>query len=164
LLFYNSDSIGKTVSKVLVSTVCGAAGGALAATGIGVVGQTIIGGVLGAAESAASQMIDSGSIDSQKLIVDTAAGMLGGAVGGKGASHGSKFMSYHRNEFLKNVTTEGVDVALSKFWKHTWKWAKSNLLQSTMEGVSKAFLGSRVAECKRNVTINIYDRIAGAVS
>ena len=153
----NGDSVGETIAKVFVSTTCGAIGGALAATGIGVVGQAAIGGILSAAESAANQWIDTGSIDMRTLMVDAASGVFGGAIGGNGASHGSKFMAYHRKQFLNNVGTEGFGTALRKLSKHTWQWAKSNLCGKTMLGVGMAFCGSKITNYEMNGVIYICD-------
>ena len=157
----SKDSLGETIGQVLVSTACGAIGGALAATGIGVVGQAVIGGVLGATESAINQVIDNGSIDRRMLLTDTASGVLGGVLGGKGASHGSKFMSYHRSQFIKNAALEGVDSALGKLSRHTWQWAKTNLRSATRWGVIKAFGGNKVTNYLINGVLNICDKLAG---
>ena len=159
----SGDSFGETVGQVLVSAACGAVGGALAATGIGVVGQAVIGGVLGATESAVNQLIDNGSIDTRTLLVDTASGVFGGIAGGKGASCGSKFMSYHRGQFLKNVGLEGLDSAFSKLSRHTWQWAKSNLATATALGVGKAFLGNKLSNYGMNGTIYICDMLEEAI-
>ena len=155
----SGDSLRETVGQVLVSTACGAVGGALAATGIGVVGQAVIGGALGAAESVANQLIDNGSIDRRTLLADTASGVLGGISGGNGASYGSKFMSHHRNQFLKNVGTEGLDSAISKLSKHTWKWAKQHLQKATAAGIAKAIIGNKVASYGIQGVLNTCDRL-----
>ena len=139
----NGDDLEKAVGKILVSTACGAIGGALAATGIGVAGQMIIGGVLGAAESAANQMIDTGSIDPVELGIATVSGVVGGFTGGNGAAHGKKFMTYHRKEFVKNMRSSGLDTAFTKYVKHTWNWTKQNLRTGTFTGVGLAFLGNK---------------------
>lgn len=156
------DSLGETVGQVLVSTVCGAVGGALAATGIGIVGQAVIGGALGAAESVANQLIDNGSIDRRTLLTDTASGVLGGISGGNGASHGSKFMSYHRSQFLKNIGTEGLDSAISKLSKHTWEWAKQHLMKATAAGIAKAIIGNKVANYGIQGVLYTCDRLVEA--
>ena len=141
----NGESLGSTLAQVAVSAACGAVGGALAATGIGVFGQTIIGGALGAIESCASQAIATGSIDGSKVVGSAISGAIGGFCGGNGASYGSKFMDYHRKEFVENIGLYGLDEALGRFSKHTWNWAKTNLLQPTLEGVGKAFAGAKIA-------------------
>ena len=155
----SGDSLRETVGQVLVSTACGAVGGALAATGIGIVGQAVIGGALGATESIANQLIDNGSIDRRTLLTDTAAGVLGGVSGGNGASYGSKFMSHHRNQFLKNVGTEGLDSAISKLSKHTWKWAKQHLQKATAAGITQAVIGNKVASYGIQGVLNTCDRL-----
>ena len=160
----NNNSLGETIGQVLVSAACGAVGGALAATGIGAVGQAVIGGALGAVESAANQMITNGKIDRRTFLTDTAAGVFGGISGGKGASYGSKFMSYHRGQFMKNVGLEGIETAFRKLTNHTWKWAKSNLAKATFSGVMKAFVGNKVASFGLNKTISMCDRVAEAIN
>ena len=140
----NGESVEKVIAQVLVSTACGAIGGALAATGIGLVGQGVIGGVLGAAESAVNQLISTGEINSTRLAIDTVSGAAGGLIGGKGAAHGHKFMAYHRKQFVKNASIEGLSEAIIKFGKHTWKWTKSNLKGATYWGVIRAFVGNKV--------------------
>ena len=126
-----------------MSAACGAVGGALAATGIGLGGQILIGAALGATESAVNQKISTGTIDRGKLVLDTVSGMVGGAAGGPGASHGNKFMAHHRKQFINNIGLHGFDKALSKFAKQTWKWTKSNLLEATASGVMKAAIGNK---------------------
>ena len=158
----NGNSLEETVGQVLVSTVCGAIGGALAATGIGLAGQIAIGATLGAVESAANQMIDTGTIDACEVFVDAIIGGIGGAAGGSGASHGSKFMTYHRNEFIKNIGLDGFDGAVEKLAKHTWKWAQSNLAGKTTEGVVKAMLGNKTANVIIKGTIGVVEQLAGA--
>ena len=138
-----NESTGKVIAQVLVSTACGAVGGALAATGIGAAGQVIIGGVLGAAESAANQMISQGNINKTQLAADTLSGAVGGYAGGKGAAHGSKFMSYHKKQFVKNLSLEGFDKAATKFVRHTWQWSKNHLGRDTIRSVVTAFIGNK---------------------
>ena len=95
------------------------------------------------------------------LMVDTASGVLGGAIGGKGASHGNKFMSYHRKQFLKNVSTEGLDTAFAKLSRHTRQWAKTHLRLATSIGVTKAFIGNKATNYGLNGVIYICDTLAG---
>ena len=146
---WNGD-LEKNIAKILVSTACGAVGGALAATGVGVAGQMIIGGVLGAAESAANQMIDTGSIDPIELGIATVSGVIGGFTGGNGAAHEKKFMTYHRKEFVKNMRSSGLDTAFTKYVKHTWNWTKQNLRKGTFTGVGLAFLGNKATSDRLN--------------
>ena len=152
------DGFGETVGQVLVSAACGAIGGALAATGIGVVGQAMIGGTLGTIESAVNQFIDNGSIDRRTLLTDAASGVLGGISGGNGASCGSKFMSYHRGQFLKNISTEGFDSAINKLSKHTRKWAKQHLREATRKGITQAVVGNKIANYGIQGVLYICDR------
>ena len=139
----DGDSIEEIIKQTLVSTACGAVGGALAATGIGVGGQVIIGAALGAVESAANQMIDDGEVNMGRVFLDTCAGAIGGLAGGNGASFGSKFMDYHRKQFAKNIGLDGIGTALTKLVKHTAKWAQSNLAVDTTLGVLKATFGNK---------------------
>ena len=153
------DSVEQIVGQALVSAACGAVGGALAATGIGLGGQILIGASLGAAESAVTQTISTGTVDMGTLALDTISGAVGGAAGGAGASHGSKFMAHHREQFVKNIGLHGFDKALSKFAKQTWKWTKSNLLEATASGVIKAALGNKLSTFLINVTEEEFGRL-----
>ena len=74
------QSVKQIIAQTLVATACGAIGGGLAATGIGVFGQTIAGAMLGGIQEIASQKITnpSSSID----FVEVNKRMIAGAVGG----------------------------------------------------------------------------------
>ena len=150
----NGESIGQSIAQATVSAVCGAVGGALAATGIGAVGQAIIGGTLGAIESCATQFISTGSIDGSKVFGSAISGGIGGFLGGNGATHGSKFMDYHRKKLVEEIGSYGLDVAVERFGRHTWNWAKSNLFMPTLESVGKAFAAARIASPIVGIVLN----------
>jgi hypothetical protein len=131
-------------TNALISTAYGAVGGALAATGIGVLGQGAIGGALGAAEYITTQTVMGDSISTSDLATSTICGIAGGFLGGDGASYGSKFMKYHSNQFWSNANLYGIDDAVVKYAKHTWKWAESNLWEPVRDGVWNAFIGNKI--------------------
>ena len=79
--------------EVVAAGVAGAASGALAATGVGVVGQVVVNAMISGAENVANQTIladEDEEFDPLDLAIDMAIGGLGGAIGGRGASFAKK--------------------------------------------------------------------------
>ena len=73
---------------VLTAAAGGAVTGAVAATGLGIIGQTITGALVGAGTEAAQQYIDDGEIsDIGSVLISGVAGAASGVVGGKGFLH-----------------------------------------------------------------------------
>ena len=66
-------------------------------------------------------------------------------MGGDGAAYGNKFLKYHRNQFWSKANLTGIDDAVVKYVKHTWKWAKSNMWEPVRNGVLLAFGGNKLA-------------------
>ena len=91
------------VGEVVAAGVAGAASGALAATGIGIVGQIVGNALISGAENIANQTIldkENEPFDVSSLALDMAIGGIGGAIGGDGAlvrktSKGTTRMTSH---------------------------------------------------------------------
>ena len=73
-----------TWKNALLDGVSGAVSGALASTGLGVVGQTIAGGIVSGATSIASDLVNGESINWTRAANATALGMATGYLGGAG--------------------------------------------------------------------------------
>ena len=99
---------GKTWAKIGVSAATGAIGGVVAASGVGIVAASAWGAGTAAIESAGHQLIDNGKIDGEQLLVDTVVGAIGGAAGGKGATHGNKYMSRQYSRFFRHLGSDGI--------------------------------------------------------
>ena len=151
------ESLGSALGQIVVSTVCGAVGGALAATGIGAAGQAVIGMTLGAIESVSNQMISSREVNTTQLITDTLSGGLGGFLGGDGAAHGSKFMAYQTQQFFKKFSLYGFDEAITSFARKTGKWARQHLIEPTIESVGKAFFWVKMVSSTTNAFLPASD-------
>ena len=144
-LMNSKESPKEKAIQIATAAVFGMVGGGLAATGIGQVGQIIIGGVLGAAEYATAQALQGEEISTNELITSGVCGLVGGAYGGEGAAYGSKFMKYHRGKFVENMNLRGVGDAVKTMWRQTAKWTSQHLIRPTAIGVAKAYIGNKGA-------------------
>lgn len=78
---------GEKLSNGLVSAaVTGAVSGALAATGVGLVGQIVGNAAISATANLADCAINKHPVDKKSLLYDTVLGGIGGAIGGSGAN------------------------------------------------------------------------------
>ena len=92
--------------SLALAAVSGAVNGALAASGVGLIGQIIGGATIGAVGNLINQKAIQkvNKIDAKSLLIDTAIGGIAGALGGKGASRGnSKSAMKLGKQFTKNV-------------------------------------------------------------
>ena len=97
-----------TVKNVAISSVGGAIGGALAASGVGLAGQIIGNAAISAGSNLAECAINKHPVDTKSLLIDTAAGAIGGLIGGSGAKGGKlvnqfKSSKYHL-QFAKKAS------------------------------------------------------------
>ena len=89
----NGASAKEWASSLVISAVSGAASGALSATGLGVVGQCVGNGIIGAATSVVEQVADGGlkSVSITKTAWDTSTSVISAYIGGKGARAGKQY-------------------------------------------------------------------------
>ena len=136
---------GETWAKISVSAATGAVGGVVAASGVGLGAAVAWGAGTAAVESIGHQVIDTGSVDVSKLLVDTAEGAIGGLIGGKGAINGNKYMNRQVSRLLTHRKTDGLKNALKFGWKMTKNYSKQFVLP-TVWGITKSFAGGKIAE------------------
>lgn len=79
-------------AKVGIAAVSGAVGGALAATGVGAIGQITGNAGIGVASYVASSIVDGETITAKGIVVNGAIGTITGVIGGEGAN-GKKVIS-----------------------------------------------------------------------
>ena len=104
------------VGEVVVAGVAGAASGALAATGVGIVGQIVGNALISGAENIANQTIldeDNEPFDFGSLALDMAIGGIGGAIGGDGAlvrktTKGTTRMTSHITSLTRRTNSRVV--------------------------------------------------------
>ena len=128
-----------------MSAATGAIGGVVAASGVGIVAASAWGAGTAAIESAGHQLIDNGKIDGEQLLVDTVVGAIGGAAGGKGATHGNKYMSRQYSRFFRHLGSDGIKKAGTFYFKTTAKYSKK-FIAGTAWGIVKSFIGSKIAK------------------
>lgn len=73
------------IGKMFLDGFVGAISGAVAVTGIGLVGSAVVGGVLGGATSIGEDVIDGKEINVGKFFFSVGVGILGGLISGSGA-------------------------------------------------------------------------------
>ena len=147
---------------VLVAGLTGAASGALAATGVGLVGQIAGGAAIAMAGNATQQGIDilqgdETSFNVGAMLFDGAVGALGGLVGGAGASKGNSKTAIRLGKQLFNRI------------KNTGEWSKAfvyygkNMMNGAGKSIYKelgiALAKSGIASASINVSKSIYGRI-----
>ena len=140
----SGDSLGTVIKKAAVSTVVGAIGGAVAASGLGVLTQSVVGAGLGALETAGQAVVCGEKVNAKAVLISAVNGAAGGIAGGNGAAYGSKFMKHYRTQAVKHLKRNGLGDAAKYLWRNTWKWAKKQLTKSTAFGVVKGFVGNKI--------------------
>ena len=133
----------KSFTKAGISAAFGALSGIVAASGVGVVGACIIGAAMGGTETFLHELIDHDGDLSQinyiNVAIDGAFGLIAGAIGGKGAIRGDKYMHGHISKFFSNVPQKGFQQVGSIFRKNTWNYSKK-FIGSTHIGVMVSIL------------------------
>ena len=130
---------------VVMAAVTGAASGALAATGVGLVGQIAGGAAISMAGNAIQQGIDISqgeqeSFNVKDMIFDGVVGGIAGAVGGAGASQGNtKAATKLGKQLTKRICNTGE---IKKAFAYYGKNMKNGAGKSIYRGLGRAFLGS----------------------
>ena len=144
--------------SVGVAAATGAISGGLAATGVGVVGQTIANSVIGAVSAGVDTYVSSGGEATvSEYLTNIAVGGVLGAVSGKigGAGTGTKHMSASAGRVLKKVSNAvaktgqtGIKTAAKEVTKATRYWysqvAKETTrsMQNAIRSIAKASVPS----------------------
>jgi hypothetical protein len=145
---WDAFSSGKTWAKIGVSAACGTINGLVAASGACYVTGGFVGGLTGAVESMAHQLIDSdgdfSQINGTEVLTDFTVGMIGSAAGGNGAIRGSKYMAYQGKSFAKHAASKGTQNAVSFYYKMTANYSKQ-FIRPTVTGISRGFAAGKLA-------------------
>ena len=138
-------SSGGDLAKIVLSATFGAIGGLAAASGISWVTSGVLGAVTESVKSVAYQLIDNkGDFRSLNYVdvgMDFASGFVSGAIGGKGAINGDKYMQKQVSRFLNHVTSDGLIKAGTFFYKMTAKTSKK-YVGSTLVSIVKSTVAS----------------------
>lgn len=118
---------------VLVASLTGAASGALAATGVGLVGQIVGGAAIALVGNAVQQTIDIAqnerkSFDTTEMLIDGVVGSVCGLVGGSGASQGNS----------KTAITLGKQLTGRIFIKHEFSKGIAYYSKNMINGFGKS--------------------------
>ena len=136
-------------AKVGISAAFGAASGALASTGIGVVGMMVGGAALSMAENAVTQVVENkgfNKFDVSDMIYDGVVGGVSGAIGGSGS--GSKHLTNLGKQTLKRTLNAGAHKGLKAGLKEAGKAAvyygknTSKHYKDLISGVPRDFVSS----------------------
>ena len=137
------------VVDVLIAAGSGAISGALAASGVGVVGQIAANAAIAAGGNAANQALDISRGRQEEwswesFALDVGTGMVSGLIGGSGASHGSARSIMRQGQQLVRRISRGDSVikAVSYYWKVARvpnPGTKSmSVIVKTIKGIGKA--------------------------
>ena len=113
------------VVSVAISTVSGAVGGVVAASGIGIAGQVAVNAGTAAVSNVLTQArnIATGnqtSFDAKSLVKDTVVGAASGLIGGNGASYGnSRGIMQAGNQFVKRIASKDSVVKTASYYMKT---------------------------------------------
>ena len=110
---------------ILISALSGAASGAIAATGLGCIGQAFAGGAIGSISSIASDKIHGREVNKEKAYIAFGAGFVSGLIGGKGIRHKNGPLATASNKL------EVVTAAAEKGMKFVGTTAKKAVLSAT---------------------------------
>ncbi len=168
-LIAGKDNIG---DGVFIAFLTGAASGALAATGVGLVGQIAGCATIAMAGNAAQQGIDitqgeRQSFDFAEVLVDGAIGAFGGLIGGSGASignsksalsYGSRLAGkiFNGNNLSRGLSYYGKEV--SKAFAYYGKNMMNGMGQSIYQELGKALGRSGLSTLVVNSANSIYGR------
>ena len=125
--------------------ISGAASGALASTGVGIVGSIVGNAGISMAENVVTQVIDNNGFDDfdvGDMLIDGAIGGISGAVGGAG--YGSNHLKSASKQLTKRITNEmvrhGVDTVIRETKKAVTYYVKSvggMLKRGIIDGIIK---------------------------
>ena len=93
------------IGKMFLDGFVGAMSGAVAATGIGLLGSMAVGGVLGGATSVGEDIIDGKGINPDKFWLSVGVGVIGGLISGSGAN-AKTLLS--KSNYIKDVLKTAV--------------------------------------------------------
>ena len=128
-------------SKVGVAALSGAVSGAVASTGIGLIGQIGINAGIGAATYVADSYVSGEEITVEGIILNGVAGGISGAIGGKGAN--SKALTMAWNNAQKGISRElrraNVKYATKQIARYTA--TKMAIKKSAAVTISRFLLG-----------------------
>ena len=148
---WDAFSEGETWAKIGVSAATGAASGALAASGVGIVGSIAGSAAISMASNAAGQVIDNHGFDDfdvGDMLFDGAVGAVCGAWGGQGASYGNTagIMSAGK-KMMGNLTSRSA-----------WRYYSTQAHRKGGEYVLKE-LGKSLGKSAFGVAITTYKNI-----
>ena len=143
-----SDGVG-------MAALSGAASGALASTGVGLVGSIAGNAAISMVSNVTNQMIKNqgfNNFDTASLVVDTVIGGVSGAIGGRG--FGSNHLKTASNQLTKRVTNavthNGVSVAAKEIKKAVVNYAK-NTITLVSSGISRGIVGATASGCSMSI-------------
>ena len=147
----SGESLKSTFIQTAISATSGAISGAVAGSSLGLAGQAIAGGLLGAGESFARQMVKTKSIKSVDFGAVLGAGLsgiAGGLAGGKGSLKGFKHATTQRNLALDTIkrgkSFASIKKAAKNYASQTWRWAQNQKRgRATFWGVLKGTAASK---------------------
>ena len=111
--------------------------------------------VIGAGQELINQGINGQGCNLGKVAKSTLSGMVGGLLGGSGASYGNKYISGHVSRFFRHAVTDGVKKAGKYLWKMTATYSKQ-FVGKTIWGIAKSTAGSHSTDA-------IVDRFTSAI-
>ena len=137
---------GESLTEGLgTAMLTGAASGALAASGVGVVGQIVGGAAISMTGNAAQQGIDilqgeKESFDGGSMLLDGAIAAVGGKWGGAGASHGNtKTVKALSNQLVKRIRKTGeIGKAVAYYSKNMKNGLGQPIYQQLMNSLDKS--------------------------
>lgn len=114
-----------------MAALSGAASGALAATGVGLVGSIVGNAAISMASNAATQVIENkgfSNFDAGSMFVDGAIGAAAGAIGGKefGSKHLNTLGKQATKRTVNALTNKGIQVAISEAKKAASYYIKNS--------------------------------------
>ena len=149
----SGESLKSTFMQTAISATSGAISGAIAGTGLGLAGQAIAGGLLGAGESFARQMVKTKSIKSVDVGAVVGAGLCGiagGLMGGEGSLNGFKHATTQRKLAIDTIKRgrnfASIRKAAKNYATQTWRWAKNRRLgRETVLGIINSTISSKIS-------------------
>ena len=148
---------GGDLTDCIIGGLAGAAGGALAATGAGVVWQALGSAAISMASNAAGQYRDILQDDTGKtkfdvgdMLFDGAVGLICGIAGGNGASYGNTGgINAAWKQFGKRwVSGDGFDAAFGHFVKQAHRIGGDFVLEALSDSLHISAIGSYVITAK----------------
>ncbi|MGM9646446.1 MAG: RHS repeat-associated core domain-containing protein, partial [Eubacteriales bacterium] len=146
---------------VAMAAVTGAASGALAATGVGLVGQVVGGATIAMAGNAIQQGIDYSQGEREtfsvgEMLLDGAIGAVSGLAGGSGASQGNSKTAMTLGKQLTKRVFQKKEIG--KAFAYYGKNMMNGTGRSIYKELGKAFLRSTITSFTINSGVAIYNR------